>query len=226
MRSTLVARSLRPLLALTLLGALSLPAYAWVYPEHRDLNILAVQRLDPERRAVFDRLWSEARAGDEQRLCAAGADTEQTTTPSCIDWAALSAIAGDHSCSSREMFETARSAPWILQVADVAAQLKLDLAQIPLTATPEQQEASKDVMAGAQRRMASETARAQRDNALRTSNVRLQRADPEYATRAGRTARTSCSRARTPTSRRATMPRWLWPRAPRSAPSVSTATST
>ena len=186
MRSTLVARSLRPLLALTLLGALSLPAYAWIYPEHRDLNILAVQRLDPERRAVFDRLWSEARAGDEQRLCAAGADTEQTTTPSCIDWAALSAIAGDHSCSSREMFETARSAPWILQVADVAAQLKLDLAQIPLTATPEQQEASKDVMAGAQRRMASETARAQRSNALRTSNVRLQRADPEYATRAGK----------------------------------------
>ena len=84
MRSTLVAGSLRPLLPLTLLGALSLPAYAWVYPEHRDLNILAVQRLDPERRAVFDRLWSEARAGDEQRLCAAGADTGQSTTPSCV----------------------------------------------------------------------------------------------------------------------------------------------
>ena len=185
MRSTLVARSLRPLLALTLLGALSLPAYAWIYPEHRDLNILAVQRLDPERRAVFDRLWSEARAGDEQRLCAAGADTEQSTTPSCIDWAALSAIAGDHSCSSREMFETARSAPWILQVADVAAQLKLDLARIPLTATPEQPEASKDMMARPQRRIASEAARAQRINALRTSDIRLQRADPEYATRAG-----------------------------------------
>jgi len=176
------------LLALTLLGALSLPAYAWIYPEHRDLNILAVQRLDPERRTVFDRLWGAARAGDEQRLCAAGVDTEQSTAPSCIDWAALSAIAGDHSCSSREMFETARRAPWILKVAEVAAQLKLDLAQIPLTAaaTPEQPEGSRDLVTETRRRIASEAAQAQRDNALRTSNVRLQRADPGYATRAGR----------------------------------------
>ena len=85
---------------------------------------------------MFDRLWQLARTGDEQRLCAAGADGEQGTAPSCIDWAALSAIAGDHSCSSREMFETARSAPWILQVADVAAQLKEDLARIPVLPQP------------------------------------------------------------------------------------------
>src|SRR6476661_3206547 len=121
------------MLAFAVLGALSRSAYAWIYPEHRDLNILAMQRLDPERRAVFNRLWGDARAGDEQHLCAAGAEAEQSTTPSCIDWAALSAIAGDHSCSSREMLETARSAPWILQVADVAAQLKTDLARLPVT---------------------------------------------------------------------------------------------
>ena len=136
MPSLFDAKVLSRQIAVLILGALPFAAQSWIYPEHRDLNILAVQRLDPERRAVFDRLWSEARAGDEQRLCAAGADTEQSTTPSCIDWAALSAIAGDHSCSSREMFETARSAPWILQVADVAAQLKLDLAQIPMTREP------------------------------------------------------------------------------------------
>jgi hypothetical protein len=40
------------------------------YPEHRQLSLLAVQRLDAERKAVFDRLWQDARAGDEQRLCA------------------------------------------------------------------------------------------------------------------------------------------------------------
>src|SRR6478672_4712949 len=185
MRSILVASSLRMMLAFSVLGALSLSAYAWIYPEHRDLNILAIQRLDPKRRAVFDRLWSDARAGDEQHLCAAGAEAEQSTTPSCIDWAALSAIAGDHSCSSREMFETVRSAPWIFQVADVAAQLKLDLGQIQLTGTPEQLESSRDLMTTTQRRIASETVRARRVNALRTSDIRFQRADPEYAIRAG-----------------------------------------
>ena len=35
---------------------LSLPAaaFAWVYPEHRDIAIAAVEKLDPERRAEFD----------------------------------------------------------------------------------------------------------------------------------------------------------------------------
>ena len=38
---------------------LSLPgtAFAWVYPEHRDIAVGAVEQLDPERKAVFDRLW-------------------------------------------------------------------------------------------------------------------------------------------------------------------------
>jgi hypothetical protein len=176
---------MRPLLAALALGGLVAPAGAWIYPEHRDIAVLAVQRLDPERRAAFDRMWQAARSGDEKQLCATGADGEQGTTPSCIDWAALSAIAGDHSCSSREMFETARGAPWILQVADVAAQLKLDLAQIPITAGPEGTESSKDLVTETQRRIASEATRARRTNALRTADTRLQRADPQYATRAG-----------------------------------------
>jgi hypothetical protein len=178
--------SVRPtLIAVLALAVLPQAARAWVYPEHRQLALQAVQRLDGERRAVFDRLWQDARAGDEQRLCAAGADIEQGTTPSCIDWAALSAIAGDHSCSSREMFETARSAPWVLQVADVAAQLKEDLARIPVTPEAEATERAADIVQEAQRRVASETARAQRTNALRTADIRLQRADAGYATRAG-----------------------------------------
>ncbi|MET0217079.1 MAG: hypothetical protein ABW205_04010, partial [Burkholderiales bacterium] len=82
------------------------PVLAWIYPEHRDIAVLAVEGLDPERKAEFDRLWQEARAGDDKRLCAAGADTKQGVTPECIDWAALSGIAGDHSCSSQEMLET------------------------------------------------------------------------------------------------------------------------
>ena len=62
----------------------------------------AVEKLDAERKAQFDRLWGEARVGNEQRLCAQGADAQQGVAPACIDWAAFTAIAGDHSCSSSE----------------------------------------------------------------------------------------------------------------------------
>ena len=172
------------LLAILLFGAAA-PAAAWIYPEHRQLTLLAVQQLDDERKIVFDQLWQGARTGDEQRLCALGADTAQELAPECIDWAALSAIAGDHSCSSREMFETARTSPWILSVADVAAQLKVDLARLPVTAEPELSGRAPDVLSDAQRRLASQSVQAQRVNALRTADIRLQRADPDYATRAG-----------------------------------------
>ena len=118
----------------TLLGGVSRRAEAWVYPEHRDVTMLAVQHLDSDRAAVFQQLWAQARAGAENRLCAAGADSTQGLTPACIDWAAWPAIAGDHSCSSAQMLATAREAPWILGVADVAAQLKVDLARIAAAA--------------------------------------------------------------------------------------------
>ncbi len=159
-------------------------AFGWIYPEHRDIAVLAVQGLDAERRAEFDRLWQEARAGDPQRMCAMVADSEQGVTPACIDWAALSGIAGDHSCSSAEMLETVRKSDWILVVADVAAQLKVDLARIPVTAPSEQVEPAARIIADAQRRLADEASRAKRQNAQRTADTRMQRADPQYATRA------------------------------------------
>ena len=159
-------------------------AFAWIYPEHRDIAVLAVQGLDAERSAEFDRLWQAARAGDEQRMCAMGADTGQGVTPACIDWAALSAIGGDHSCSSADMLETVRKSDWILVVADVAAQLKADLARIPVTAPPDQAEPASRIIADAQRRLADEASRAKRLNALRSADTRMQRADAQYARRA------------------------------------------
>ncbi|MCG6874787.1 MAG: hypothetical protein LJE97_06820 [Betaproteobacteria bacterium] len=159
-------------------------SFGWIYPEHRDIAVLAVQGLDAERKAVFDRFWQDARAGDEQRLCAQGADTKQGLAPPCIDWAALSGIAGDHSCSSQDMLETVRTSDWILLVADVAAQLKVDLARIPVTVPPGMTEGSSNLVADARRQFASEKDRAERLNALRTADVRLQRADPQYASRA------------------------------------------
>jgi hypothetical protein len=173
----------RALLGLAIWCAVN-PAFGWIYPEHRDIAILAVRGLDAEHKAMFDRFWQDARAGDEQRLCAAGADTAQGLAPPCIDWAALSGIAGDHSCSSQEMVETVRKSDWILVVADVAAQLKADLAKVPIGAPPAMTEGASTFIADARRRIASEEDRAARLNSLRTADTRLQRADPEYATRA------------------------------------------
>ena len=172
-------------MAAAVLCGLATVAYGWVYHEHRDIALLAVERLDPERRALFDSLWREARNGHEQRLCEQGADRAQGVTPACIDWAALPAIAGDHSCSSRDMLDNTLKTDWILQVADVAAQLKIDVSRIAVTARPEVDLRAKNVIGDLKRRAEDEELRAQRANALRTSDTRLQRADPEYATRAG-----------------------------------------
>ena len=178
--------SCRPHLAAGLLLLVCIgPALAWVYPEHRDIAMLAVESLDAQRQAQLDRLWSEARTGHEQRLCASAADARQGVAPACIDWAAFSAIAGDHSCSSKEMLNSAVKSDWILAVADVSAQLKVDLTGIEVTAPLAQQEAAKGMVIDLQRTIEAETVRARRLNALRTADTRLQRADPEYATRAG-----------------------------------------
>ena len=161
------------------------PVHAFVYPEHRDIAIKAVETLDPEHRAVFDKLWREARLAKEKRLCEQGADSTQSVMPGCVDWAALTAIAGDHSCSSQDLTGVVLESDWILAVADVAAQLKLDLSRIDVLPPTGQVPGSKDAIQDMRRRIQTETAAAERQNALRTADLRLQRADARYATRAG-----------------------------------------
>ncbi|HEX8750132.1 MAG TPA: hypothetical protein VF732_03385 [Nitrospira sp.] len=157
---------------------------AWVYPEHRDIAMLAVQDLDPQHREIFDRLWSQARRNHEPRLCEQGADVSQGLSPPCIDWAALSAIGGDHSCSSQEMAETIFQSTWILKVAEVAAQLKVDLARIDILPPSSQIPGDKSPIEDLRRRVETETARADRVNVLRKADSSFQRADSRYATRA------------------------------------------
>jgi hypothetical protein len=135
-----------------------LPAFAWVFPEHRDIVVLAVQKLNPDQRAQLQKLWQEARSGHEGRLCENLADPSQSSKPACIDYAAWAAISGDHSCSARDMLGTVLDAPWIIGVAGVSGKLKTQLAN-------------------AERRD-------QRVNALKNSDIALQRTDPDYATRA------------------------------------------
>jgi hypothetical protein len=180
------ARRLRAA-GLGMLLMLAAPCFAWVYPEHRDIAVLGVRELDPQHAAAFDKLWKEARLGHENRLCELPAVADQGTAPLCLDWAALPAIAGDHSCSSKDMLDIALRSEWILNVADVAAQLKEDLSRVPVVPAPGQQADSDGQVRYPDfaRRIQGEQIRSERLNALRTSDIRLQRADPAYATRAG-----------------------------------------
>lgn len=145
-------------LVLLLVLLQAFPASAWVFPEHRDISVMAVQRLDADRRAELQTLWAEARSGQEQRLCEADADPAQGPKPGCIDFAAWAAISGDHSCSAQEMLDTSLNSKWVLGVAEVAGRLKTQLA--------------------AAKRQSD------RNNAVRNSDLALERTDPEYVTRA------------------------------------------
>ncbi|MCX6139427.1 MAG: hypothetical protein NTX15_01090 [Candidatus Kapabacteria bacterium] len=146
-------------IAVSALCAITTDASAWVYPEHRDIALQAVVRLSPQRRMVFDSIWAIARRGNETRLCSLVVEPLQARNPNSLDWASWSAIGGDHSCSPQQLLDNVLRTDWILDVADVAARLKIDLA------------GSKEMY--------------DRVNALRNSDIRMQRADPNYATRAG-----------------------------------------
>jgi len=132
---------------------------AWVYPEHRDIALAGIQNLSPQYRSILDKLWAEARIGYEDRLTEAVIDATQNINPTQLDYASWPAISGDHSCSPENLLYNVFQTSWILKVADIAAQLKMDLAE------------AKN--------------RSERINALRDSDNKFQRADPEYATRAG-----------------------------------------
>ncbi|HEY5810527.1 MAG TPA: hypothetical protein VIT67_21340 [Povalibacter sp.] len=177
--------AIRLLLLAFALACTTHPAFAWVYPEHRDIAMLGIEGLDPERKALFEQLWAEARLGQEKRLCEQGADTTQSVMPECIDWAAMSAIAGDHSCSSKELLDTVSTSEWILGVAEVAAQLKVDLSRISKASAVAAPTSGGGLIRDLRGQIENEAVRADRINALRMADVRLQRADPEYATRAG-----------------------------------------
>ena len=150
----------RAALALLLCLLLSWPrsAAAWLFPEHRDISNAALLRLSPESRALLDQLWAAARAGDEARLCSAMAAGDQGTKPDCLDFAAWPALAGDHSCSPRDLVSGVLPSDWVLPVSAVAAEIKIDILHA--------------------------SSREQKLNRLANANVRLQGADPEYATRA------------------------------------------
>jgi hypothetical protein len=149
----------RALLLCLFLVANSGSLFAWVYPEHRDIALMAVQRLSPQFRATLEKIWADARRGYDTRLTSLVIDTGQARKPQQLDWASWTAIAGDHSCSPENMMYNVLQTDWIMRVADIAAKLKIDIANAKNNS--------------------------QHVNAIRNSDIALQRFDPDYATRAG-----------------------------------------
>jgi hypothetical protein len=132
---------------------------AWVYPEHRIIMLTAIEKLPSDYKEELQIFWSLARTGYESRLSPTVIDPGLLLNPPYLDYASWPAISGDHSCSAEEMLHNILQTEWIMKVADITAQLQIDL-QFAYT-------------------------RNERINALRDSDLRLQSADPDYATRAG-----------------------------------------
>jgi hypothetical protein len=134
-------------------------AGAFIYPEHRDILAEALRNLPPDQQALFAELWAAARIGHESRYCATTVEGDGREKPSCIDLAAWPAIAGDHSCPPDQLVDKTLGSDWILKVGGVAAETKVELEKAT------NRDSALNVWAG--------------------SNLELQFADPEYATRAG-----------------------------------------
>jgi len=132
---------------------------AWIFPEHREIARAGIEKLSPERRKLFENIWKIARTGFETRLSDSVIYRLAVTSTSPVDFASLPAIAGDHSVSGKDMINIVLYSDWIGKVVEIAGELKDD--------------------------MAAATSRQDILNALRNSDLLLQRADPEYASRAG-----------------------------------------
>ncbi len=135
------------------------PTSAWVYPEHRNIALLAIQNLSPAFRSELNILWKEMRTGYETRLTESVMDSSHRIKTTMLDYAAWPAIAGDHSCSPDNLLHNVLQTDWILQVANIAAALDNNLAKAKT--------------------------KSQHLNALQLSDMQLIKADEEYATRAG-----------------------------------------
>lgn len=134
-------------------------SHAWLYPEHRWIAKLAIERLAPEDRKLLQMFWSMARKGHEDRLSPFCLDSTTLSGSTFMDLSSWPAIAGDHSCSPADMLDIILDSDWIIKVDRIATRLEDDLHNAK----------RKD----------------QTVNAIRNSDIRLQRADPEYVTRAG-----------------------------------------
>ncbi|MCK9203705.1 MAG: hypothetical protein M0P58_04615 [Bacteroidales bacterium] len=147
-------------LTILLIGCSAMSASAWLFPEHREIMMTAIKKLDPGRRAILDQIWASARKDHESRLCAWVIEPEQGLKPQCLDYATWCAIAGDHSVSATNLTDIILNSDWILDVAAIAAKLQVGLDNAHN--------------------------RSERISKMRDSDIKLLRADPDYVTRSGK----------------------------------------
>ena len=151
---------LKPLFLLILfISSFGNMTYGWIFPEHREITRAGIEKLSAEQRKFFEDLWKIARTGSEGRLSPFLIFDDGLASGTLVDFAAFPAISGDHSVSGRDMLNIVLHSTWIKSVIEIANELKSEIAG----------------------------ARTREDllNALRNSDLMLQRADPEYASRAG-----------------------------------------
>lgn len=137
------------------------PAQAWIYPEHRDIGNAGVGLLEPETRAALQALWAQGRPAFQrpEHVCEALVLAHGDGPPGCLDFGALPALAGDHSCSPDDLATDVVPGPWVLGVARVADETR--------------------------RALAEASSHEDKANRLAQSNLKLQKVDADYATRAG-----------------------------------------
>jgi hypothetical protein len=134
-------------------------ANAWFDDEHRDIGVAALGKLPADERAVMEQLWADAKSAFRGPLCARISEGDQGGAPRCIDFPALPALAGDHSCSPADLVTKVLPHEWVLDVAAVAAETKAELA--------------------------AATSRQEHLNIIAGANFSMQAADSQYVTRAG-----------------------------------------
>ena len=146
-------------LACIALAVAAAPARAWIYSEHRAITARGLDTLDPREAARLKDIWAAAREGKADRLCGAADAGDQGEKPGCLDLAAWPAIAGDHSCTPKELLDTILESDWILPVAAIAAR-------------------TNEKITGARNEN-------ERRNAQMKGDLGLERTDKAYSTRAG-----------------------------------------
>jgi len=144
-----------------------LAASAWIWPEHRDIAAKALRDLPAGERATLDAMWAATRELAGKQVCAEIVDSGAEPTfkiahpdweKVCVDFASLPALAGDHSCSSEDLWLAVSKEQWSVKVVWVASRTKALLAEAVDTD--------------------------QRDNVWNLSHLAMQYVDPHYLTRA------------------------------------------
>lgn len=149
-----------PIFIILLFILKSSSSFGNVFPEHREVTLLGINKLTENEIQALNSYWQSARLGYESRLSAKMIDKSLNKNTTTIDLASWPAIGGDHTCSPDDLLNTILSSQWIVKVSQIAAVLGKEL-----------KKAGEDGY--------------KRNNALRVSDSRFLFADPQYATRAG-----------------------------------------